>query len=432
MAKKELTRNDGRPFNVRKVNGQWMFIPEVFGKSSTVVPRELLIVPESLIPASAYSDGTTAYIPEDRIGAYLSSPQFLRSAERFTTSFTPSAPGMRGGDSRVKGFNPADVISDAKNFLGTFDSSSRSQVYRDVENKTNVTEAVKPKAPQDAQIMMSSPFAAKNPWHYIATVTQLAKQDAAQAKYVSTGDGKVLDGKDKETAFIILADKSGRLIPGTGSLTDDWSGGTKTEADFARILASLSGDKANQILSMFNMPKTGSISPEQREYILAVAREASYKNFTMAETNQVAGRKPYTLQSYVAEMKKSGGLGGGAKTTTSVDRQIASFSEEQGMALLDRFYKENIGRAPTAKEAKAFTTLLNEEAKKRPNVSTTTATTTDTTRTSTTTSKPGFGADEAQMMAKRQAQQLPGATGFLASTKYMDVIMDMIRNPLGV
>lgn len=420
MAKKDLTRNDGKPFNVRKVNGRWMFIPEVFGASSTSVPRELLLVPVDLIPASAYSDGNTAYVPEDRIRAYISGPQFARTAEQYKTVSTPGAVGVRGGDTRATGFDPRTVVDNASKFLKTFDSSTRSQVYQNVKNKSGTGVAQVDSTTTFNNLtsrgIYGSPMAKNNPWEYVSSMVTAAANNQSVRKFASTGDGRVtsLDGK---VEYLILPGDDGKISADKITTIDDYS----------RKLGGATEERAAAIRKEYGLKGSGRLTLQEINDLVGYARAASWRNMTMAETNQISGRLPLKPTDVMGELKRKGT--GGPRTT--ITESVSTFSPEQASLLLDQFYKENIGRAPTAKEVSSFSKLLKTQAEKRPNVSKTTSTTSGGVTRVKATQTAGFGSDEARVLAEKEAAKVTGRTGYVSATKYMDVIMSMIRNPVG-
>lgn len=411
MAKKDLTRNDGKPFNVRKVNGRWMFIPEVFGASSKDVPSELLLVPADMVPASVYSDNKTGYVPEDKIRAYINGPTFRKAAEQASASGAIGL-GFSGTTLVTSKFNGKTAIDNANNLLKTFDVSARSAQAQAAAYKTSGKSST---TNLSSGAFSSGPMASKNPWDWLSTMVIQSSKNLAVKEVMSYADGTVKTRGDKEV--FILADEKGKISP-SKLLTPEGVAATYGGADEKR---------AAEVRKEFGMKGTGRLSLNEIDYIVGLHRAASWRNMVMAESNQINGRMPLTAKDMVGEFKKSGT--GGPRTR--ITESVSSFSPEQASMLLDRFYKENIGRAPTAKEVSSFSKLLKAQAEKRPNISKTVSTTSGGVTRDKITQTAGFGSDEANVLAEKEAAKVTGRTGYVSATKYMDVIMSMIRNPVG-
>ena len=203
-----------------------------------------------------------------------------------------------------------------------------------------------------------------------------------------------------------------------------------TESRFLAKISAKSPAEVKEYQKLFGFKQTGSFSDSERNQILKAAMSASWNNYTLSMYGDTTGRKPDSIESFVAREKKNGRFGG-SKTSTNISTQTTDFTDADSSNILTSFYESNIGRAPTAKEISNFTKVLNEKAKAKPNTVTTTTTTSGTTSRSNVTLKAGFGMNEAQYLAQQQAEKLPGSTGYVGATKYLDVIMSMIRNPVG-
>lgn len=120
---------------------------------------------------------------------------------------------------------------------------------------------------------------------------------------------------------------------------------------------------------------------------------------------------------------KTGTVSTGPRSSRSVS--VTQFSAGQASAILEEFYNATLGRRPTAKEVKKFTSVINAQAKKQPSVSTTSY---DASGNSTTVSgaQAGYTQADAQVAARQMAEADPEAAAFLNSTRYLDAFMNAI------
>lgn len=436
-----LVLKGGAPYNIRKEGGQWYFVTTIFGQEYANLPKELRLVPQNLIPRSVNADGKTGYIPESQVITYFRSQDFSDALKvQSTLAGTPSAiaagqnianrgypqttlAGAPVGKQVAVPTSANSVANAVSSTLSGFNETER--VQRFASQKTVVDTATGQKT--DRKMMEAHPgynatfpnsgLASASPWSWAINQARMQTKTGDTKYMYNAQDGAIyLDGK--ETVFIPGPDgriSSGSVIP--------------TQQFIDRLRNAPRADVIEYQKALGVKNPTGVFTPNEIQAIQQYSRLASYQNLAAAQSGQVSA-KPVGVLDY---LKQSGTAGlGTSKTTTDVTRNIASFTPEYAQAILQDYYAETIGRAPTAQEAASFAKILNKKAKERPDVSTRTTTTTDGSSTSTVTSKPGFGNVEAQMAAQQQARTVTGATGFLASTKYMDAIMDMIRNPLGV
>lgn len=161
--------------------------------------------------------------------------------------------------------------------------------------------------------------------------------------------------------------------------------------------------------------------------LLNIARTVSLDNFAKfdkaikSNTMDQLGN-PIGMDEYLNRLVTNTGK----NTTTSTN--ITTFDSADARNVLEQFYADAVGRRPTDEEVAKFTTAINDAARKKPSVTTTT---TDAMGNSVSTGTNGFGQAEASLMARDTAEATPGARGFINSTKYMDAFMQAIQGKVG-
>lgn len=417
MAKKDLTRNDGRPFNIQKVNGRWYFLREIFGDKAGQVPYELLIVPREMIPKDVYSDNATGYIPEAQIMTYVNGEAFKSAADQYNRGYAQSKYGTSAQPANVSGmYTPPETVdgkslaNSANKFLGKYNADVRDRAFqaaKKVDQKTGVAAAYP---------SYTAPRFMSEPWNYVFKLLHEAKDPNSVSGFVLDTANNAVTKNGVE--YLILPDAKGVI--------NDSS--VRTMDSFKKYLTGISETDAKHYQGLIGAKKTGILSQAEIEQITTLASQVSRRNFAMAETGQIGGRAPFSLESFV---KKYGGAGGGSKTSTSTNRTIVNFDDADSEQVLTGYYQKFLGYAPTKEQIQEFTKLLNRQAAKRPNVTTSTSTETATGTSTTTRQTAGFDAQDAEMLAKKRALSTTGAVGYGAATTYMDVIKQMIENPLG-
>lgn len=161
--------------------------------------------------------------------------------------------------------------------------------------------------------------------------------------------------------------------------------------------------------------------------LLNIARAVSLNNFAKFDKAIQSGTiksldNPIGMDEYLNRIVTSGGK----TTTTRTD--ITTFDAADARGILEQFYADSLGRRPTDEEVAKFNTAINDAAKKKPSVTTST---TDTMGNTVSTGSNGFGQAEAQLMARTTAESAPGARGFMNSTKYMDAFMQALEGKVG-
>lgn len=150
------------------------------------------------------------------------------------------------------------------------------------------------------------------------------------------------------------------------------------------------------------------------------ANQVSVQNLMLYQELVASGKKGKPLD-FFSQLKSLKGTEGNKQVNTNTS--VMNFSEGETRALLEDFYAEALGRRPNEDEVAKFQKRINAKAKSNASVSTTVY----TSGGSTTTDKEGFTQADAQLMARKSAENKPGASGFLASTKYMDVFLSSLR-----
>lgn len=115
----------------------------------------------------------------------------------------------------------------------------------------------------------------------------------------------------------------------------------------------------------------------------------------------------------------------------TVSRDITEFAISDGQAegLLEEFYTRALGVRPSQQDINQFKEIVRKRAGKKPRVTETT--TTADGRTSTTkTVETGFGAVEAELLARRQAEARPEFAPYQMATTFYDSILRAAQSPV--
>lgn len=113
-------------------------------------------------------------------------------------------------------------------------------------------------------------------------------------------------------------------------------------------------------------------------------------------------------------------------TATSTDMRLSTAGDAQAIFL--QAAKSLLGRDPTKSEIKTFQSVLNEQERANPQVTTTTSSfmgDTQTGQTSTTTG--GVSTDEKNVMAMEDIKKDPEYGAFQAATNGMNWLMEMVQ-----
>lgn len=416
-----LTRRDGRPVNIRKVNGRWMFDKGLFGSAIGTLPPELLLVPQDMIPELVYSDNSTGYIPESQITAYLAS-------QRFRSVINQAAPAYAEAQKRAQQGLPTNMVrtetklsQDAllrsvNNVVKGLNETQRSNAFASVTKKTRTKdEQVVTFKSQGEAFAGTFPGDSSDPWAFTKRIVNAALTNELVGKYRY--------GVNLSTGFLQRNTEPILLLPDdTGKVVEPF-----TASGYSNLFWTMPKAEVKRWEKFLGVEQTGNMTNELAGKLLGVANSVSMLNYNAAARGETKN-KPYSLWDGANFLKKSGSLGDlGGGGGTSVSRNIASFDEADAEAILNEFYTASVGRRANKQEIKKFNDLINQRAKARPTVSTTTVSGT----TSTTTQKAGFTAGDAAALAEKQARTTPGAVGFTTATRYMDVINKLIQNPLG-
>lgn len=115
----------------------------------------------------------------------------------------------------------------------------------------------------------------------------------------------------------------------------------------------------------------------------------------------------------------------------TVQRNISEFALSDGQAegLLEEFYTRALGVRPSQQDINQFKEIVRQRAGKKPRVTETT--TTADGRTSTTkTVDTGFGAAEAELLARRQAEARPEFAPYQMATTFYDSLLRAAQSPV--
>lgn len=248
-------------------------------------------------------------------------------------------------------------------------------------------------------------------------VMQAINSTDTKTQIKASDGGTGLIRNDEE--IFLLPDASGKFV------LSGQDASVVTANSFRNKIYSMSSAEIKGLQKALGLKQTGFYQ-DVAESAVKAARTVSLENFRNALRvgDSATGKipeMPYSIESFGSISGSSGG--GGVSRTVST----SSFDAADAEILLNEYYQKTLGRNATAAEIGSFKDTINKRAKARPQV-TTTSTSGGTSNVSTT---PGFTESDAQLLARKQAYAAPGATGFLAATQYMDVINNMIRNPLG-
>lgn len=165
-------------------------------------------------------------------------------------------------------------------------------------------------------------------------------------------------------------------------------------------------------------------------------RDALFENaFLQAHiyANQVNYNRLVNNQPLVGIIEAIGEYKTDLEKEPSVSKSISEFSISDGQAeaLLEEFYTQALGVRPGKDDLEKFKEIVRKRAAKKPRVTQTT-TAADGLTTTTKTIEEGFGAAEAQLLARRQAEARPEFAPYQMATTFYDSLLRAAQSPVGI
>jgi hypothetical protein len=431
-----LELKDGTPYNIVQIDGRWYFADGLFAQdgstsAANAIPKDLRLVPDNLIPAIGVKRGgkTYSYVPESRIKEYFTSAKYEKVLQNVSDPRVPA--------SALKVLTTTRVA----NNIATVNEKDRSRRWTSVDkiptSKDNATVGVQdPRWQQSVGFDWAATYGKNNvptasPWDYLTTSNQ---KDSLVNYDTLSGESNIV--QKQGVNWLLLADD-------TGALSDK---GAIEERTFRMSLSASPANlvKENQMLLKRagyldgSYVATGAADEAYLNAMLTIAREVSFKNLSTYNAGQGANPaislsevKPLSLDEYLKSLAKGADSAPRAgSTSTSTD--IFQLSDGDARALLENFYAEAVGRRPSDKEVKSFKIAVENQARKKPTVSTSRTTyDVDGNANTTSSSKQGFNRSDAELMGRDTAEADPRANAFLTSTKYFDAFVSALRGPLG-
>jgi hypothetical protein len=396
------------PFNIRKVNGQWLFTEGVFGGQYSIIAPELRIVPEDMIPDEVYAGGKTGYIPESEISSYFTSQKFVDVATRVARVHPEGIlAGGRGVDATTATRSIANSVQMA---------------LSDVDEKAHVARSKVAKKAKAPAVSVTPVFGAADssggfttPW---TSGVSLA-HDPTSGLLLNVETGQLLN-KNKQEVFMLPDPSTDRL----GSPQMKLSGKVVQSDDLANRVSRMPSKTIEVWEKALGLPVTGAYSDKVAQSIMGYARLATQRNWTRSLSGDTGGFKPVSEMDMLLEAKKSGALGA-SKTSTSTS--TTRFNIENSGAFITDMFQQLVGRDPSQQEQQQWVEKLTAAARKKPSRSTTT----QTGRNYSTTSEEGFTADSAKQMVRNQLAMSPESQSLMASTNLYDAFLQAIQNPMG-
>lgn len=415
------------PFNIRKVNGQWVFTDGVFGSLSGQIAKELKIVPEDMIPDTVYTGGKTAYIPETAITQYFTGKRFsdaVAAVDRVRPGGTLAA--GRGIDAATAFRSISGAVSTTLSKVDVADHTARAAAAT-----KKITDAAA-EAAKASGTMYQKQVTGDPAWMRATSIL---------GSYTLSPDGMLVD---KTNVPMLLLPKFGATTkPRKGAVGHPglqapeagpsmWQLGAGGDSvlqigqEFFSSLSAMKTDAVKKWQKALGVPTNGILSLDLQKAIYGFAQEASRYNWNHLASGETKDYKPLDAFSFVMQAKKSGALGGGgSKTYTS--SSVTKFSEANAGTVITDMFQNLVGRDPSAAETKQWMQKLNAAAQAAPQKSTLTRTGTNT----STVSTPGFGEAEAKAMVRNQLAMSPESQSLMASTNLYDAFMQAIQNPMG-
>lgn len=418
-----LTLKGGAPYNIVKEGGRWYFVGTFFGKEYQNLPKELRLVPEAMIPSTANSDGKTAYIPESQIVGHFQSDAFSQAWKKYRDTYASVGAGTqtrgRTGYPASIPEDPSSVSSVVAAVAKQYDEQSRGTKYDATSGKVDIKTGKTVAASTLPAGWFGTAGQAGDTTGTNAWAIANSKAPNGDYRYVATG-GSVFDPNVKRE-FFFIPDNTGKIAA---------VGADKYENDLSTL--TISQRKAWQ-RALGSKSIDGILKKNEVDDIIGIARLASYSNFTNIRSGE-KGFKVIDPIKYAAEYAKQVRAASGVgRTTTDTTTQAETFTSAFVGDVARQFFNEYLGMEPSQDQINKLTELMNQRAKAKPTTVTTKSTKLDEFGSSRTvrSETPGFGQMEAAELIRQRAKSQTGVTGYQAATKYMDVIMDMVRNPVG-
>jgi hypothetical protein len=423
------------PYNIVKVDGVWYFAVELFnsvgaGGNSTLgqaMPKSLRVVPKELVPDKiVVKNGKQyGYVAEGKIVKHFNSPAFQTAAVRAGVSngYNISSAG---------GMTVSNIASSVQANVARLDPVAREQRYSvtsglvasNEKSTLNAVNLAYSGPATDAKDRWSMSPTNASVWGILDTVQKSGRSDSFGADANSAMDMIV---QRNELNYLVLPDEDSGVITEKSAMSED----VFAQAITAQSAADIRRDQ--EMLVKAGYLSAGSYIPGVADgnyvrQMLDVARQVSFSNLSYFNSDK-ENLKPIKLNEFLKDLAKQGSKG---RTTTSSSTSFFSLSEGEARSLLESFYADAVGRRPSDKEVNMFKDAVQREARKNPNVSSSsTYTDAQGNSSSTTTTKDGYQIADAQMGARDQAEKEPDSNAFLTSTKYFDAFINALRGPLG-
>lgn len=405
------------PFNIRKVNGQWLFTTSIFGQGYPSVAQELLIVPEDLLPDLTYS-GSKGYIPEAQIANYFNSQRFIETAKSVAVA--------KGGD-LIAGGRGIDAVTAARSIGGNV-----SAALAKVNGEANAL-AAKAGAKFDRKAgrpigSLKNTRSADRP--ELGSTLPAGDEWIGTASILAESGGQALQS-DGENVF--RGEQKVYLLPGPidgrfGKKTTGLAGTGMPENDLLKQISNMDTGAVRMWQKALGMPVNGIYTSSIRDEILKYSSMASQENYRRLMNNQTFNTKPLSALDFVKLTKASSGA---SRTSTHTESSITQFTAEAAGSLITDIFQNLVGRDPSQQEAQQWMQKLNAAGKKNPNTGTSTTTQTGNSSHTSTVSKAGFGENEAKMLVRNQLAMSPESQSLMASTNLYDAFLEAIQNPMG-
>lgn len=415
-----LTLKGGAPYNIVKKGARWYFVNTLFGAEYRNLPKELLLVPEGMIPSAVNSDGETGYIPESSIVSYFKSRDFDTAFNKYKSSkAAPTATGGRQGTAYVPaqaaGKLPAtssDLANIVSSVASKYDETSRIARFESTANKTD---------PKTGQPSLATSKDLPAGWFgTIAGSSDVTTADAwaaANSRYAINNNYKYIASEGK------VFDPTGRqellFVPGpTGRIE------ALTVGVYEQGLSELTIEQRKKWQKTIGSPVVdGILKANEIAFIKDRAREASSYNFSNLRSGD-KGFKPLDPLRYTFDYLK--GSGGGETTTT---RTVTKWNKDQARTLVENVFANTVGRRPTEQEINLYLKGFNKKAVASPTVSTTT--TSGSGKSRYTVGTEGFGSEGAAYMVRSAIEMTPEARAVASSTTLFKAFLDAMKNPIG-
>lgn len=236
--------------------------------------------------------------------------------------------------------------------------------------------------------------------------------------------------RNLESVFIVFQEKNfyERGVKSTVKSVD-----YRTAEELRQQAFSFSKDNRKKLQEEF---KKVGLLPSNYNANGELDRDALFENaFLQAHiyANQVNYNRLVNNQPLVGIIEAVGEYKTDSEKEPSVSRSISEFSISDGQAeaLLEEFYTQALGVRPGKNDIEKFKEIVRKRAAKKPRVTQTT-TAADGLTTTTKTIEEGFGAAEAQLLARRQAEARPEFAPYQMATTFYDSLLRAAQSPVGI